>query len=346
MSITHTFLDFIPSIFLGAPEEDNFLSVLPGHKLLLDGRGQEAAVITLYGCLAGIIIAILITPIFAFTLPFFFNSIKLIIPYILIFISLFIIFREENFLLSILIFSLAGYLGYITFNLPVKEPLLPLLSGLFGLSNLIISINEDPKFVEQKIIPFKEIKIPKSIILKTSLIAGIVSPLCSFLPGIGSGHAATLGSEISDPSPKRFLFLVGAINVIVMTLSFVTAYSIQKTRTGSAAVVQTLLQKITLSQLSILLLTAIISAIIAFIVGIQLSKLAAKFINKINYKLITLIVMIIIILVNILFSNALGLMVLFTATFLGIFTIRSGARRINLMGSLLISSILYYLVNS
>ena len=29
MSITHTFLDFIPSIFLGAPNEENFLSILP-----------------------------------------------------------------------------------------------------------------------------------------------------------------------------------------------------------------------------------------------------------------------------------------------------------------------------
>ena len=31
MSITHSFLDFIPSIFLGAPDEDSFLSILPGH---------------------------------------------------------------------------------------------------------------------------------------------------------------------------------------------------------------------------------------------------------------------------------------------------------------------------
>src|SRR3989344_7011318 len=49
MSITHTFLDFIPSILLGAPEEDSFLSVLPGHQLLKKGRGYEAIILTLYG---------------------------------------------------------------------------------------------------------------------------------------------------------------------------------------------------------------------------------------------------------------------------------------------------------
>ena len=30
MSITHTFIDFIPSIFLGCPDTDTELSILPG----------------------------------------------------------------------------------------------------------------------------------------------------------------------------------------------------------------------------------------------------------------------------------------------------------------------------
>src|SRR3989338_1637338 len=41
MSITHTFLDAIPSIFLGAPESDTVLGVLPGHRYLLRGNGLD-----------------------------------------------------------------------------------------------------------------------------------------------------------------------------------------------------------------------------------------------------------------------------------------------------------------
>src|SRR3989338_153036 len=33
MAIAHTFMDFIPSVFLGAPDENSFLSILPGHQL-------------------------------------------------------------------------------------------------------------------------------------------------------------------------------------------------------------------------------------------------------------------------------------------------------------------------
>ena len=36
LGITHSFLDTIPSIFLGAPDEDKVFSVLPGHKMLLE----------------------------------------------------------------------------------------------------------------------------------------------------------------------------------------------------------------------------------------------------------------------------------------------------------------------
>ena len=31
MAISHTFIDFIPSVFLGCPDTDTELSVLPGH---------------------------------------------------------------------------------------------------------------------------------------------------------------------------------------------------------------------------------------------------------------------------------------------------------------------------
>ncbi|MBN2603476.1 MAG: tripartite tricarboxylate transporter permease, partial [Candidatus Thermoplasmatota archaeon] len=41
-SLSHTFHDTIPTTFLGAPEEDTALSVLPAHSLLLEGKGFEA----------------------------------------------------------------------------------------------------------------------------------------------------------------------------------------------------------------------------------------------------------------------------------------------------------------
>jgi len=50
---SHSFLDFLPSIFLGAPDEGDSLSTLPGHRLLLQGRGLEAVRHAADGALVG-----------------------------------------------------------------------------------------------------------------------------------------------------------------------------------------------------------------------------------------------------------------------------------------------------
>jgi putative membrane protein len=58
MAIAHTFIDFIPSVFLGCPDTDTELSVLPGHELLKKGFGYEAITLTCYGSLAAVFILI------------------------------------------------------------------------------------------------------------------------------------------------------------------------------------------------------------------------------------------------------------------------------------------------
>ncbi len=60
MSIMHVFVDFIPSIFLGAPEDGTELSVLPGHEMLKKGLGFQAVKIATLGCLFGVFIFIIL----------------------------------------------------------------------------------------------------------------------------------------------------------------------------------------------------------------------------------------------------------------------------------------------
>ena len=57
--VTNTFVNFIPSILIGAPEADSVMSVLPGHRLLLEGRGYEAIKLSVIGGLGATLFAIL-----------------------------------------------------------------------------------------------------------------------------------------------------------------------------------------------------------------------------------------------------------------------------------------------
>jgi putative membrane protein len=54
-AITHTFVNFVPATFLGAAEGDTALSILPGHRLLLEGRGNVAVRLSAQGSLGALI---------------------------------------------------------------------------------------------------------------------------------------------------------------------------------------------------------------------------------------------------------------------------------------------------
>src|SRR5467141_904134 len=56
--VGHSFLDFVPSVYLGAPEEKTALSVLPGHRLLLAGEGHVAVRLAARGGIAGVAAAV------------------------------------------------------------------------------------------------------------------------------------------------------------------------------------------------------------------------------------------------------------------------------------------------
>ncbi len=344
LAITHTFLDFIPSIYLGAPQEDTFLSILPGHELLMEGKGHEAVVLALYGCVGALIIGLLAFPFYAYIVPLLNTKIVPYMAFILLAISLYTIIRERNSYAAATVFILAGFLGKATFSLPIKEPLLPLLTGLFGASALIISLREKTIVRPQIITRLKEITPSKKDTRNALIGAALVAPPCSFLPAIGSGYASFISSEIMTQSRKGFLMLNGAINVVVMVASFILVYTLGKARTGSAAALKKIIETPHTSEIAIGMVAMIVAGLSAFIRGVIVSKWCASNISKVNYQKLSLVVLIFVTAVVIFFSRWEGFMVLVTATSLGIFAIKSNVKRIHLMGALLVPTMIYYLL--
>ncbi|MEK6924945.1 MAG: tripartite tricarboxylate transporter permease [Nanoarchaeota archaeon] len=345
LAITHTILDFIPSILTGATDDESFLSVLPGHEMLIKGKGREAILLVILGALTSIpLILIIIIP-FIKIIPIIYKSIIYFIPFILIFISLYAILREERIWTALIVFIATGILGYSSLNSPIENPLLPLLGGLFGASNIIISLNQKLKIPYQEPINFKNLKGIKKDYIKSIVGSIISSPLCSFLPAVGSGHAATISSEIIPQSRKGFLIMLGTINIIVMTLSFVTLYALNKTRTGAAAAIKSIITELSLSNLWTIIIIALISVIIASILALFITNIFIKIIEKVNYRNVSICMLSILIIAIILLSNIQGIIVFVTSTAWGIFAIKSNIRRINMMGVLLIPTIIFYLTN-
>ncbi|MBD3247298.1 hypothetical protein GF378_01625 [Candidatus Pacearchaeota archaeon] len=342
MAITHTFLDFIPSIFLGCPDTDTELSILPGHEMLKKGKGHEAVVLTAYGSIAAIFLLILIALPSILIIPKIYLFVKKFIPYFLILVSTMLIMLEKNKTQAFFIFCITGFLGLTILNLNqslISQPLLPLLSGLFGGSMLITSIKN------QVSIPIQE--NPEKInapIIGPLFGAAIASPLCSFLPGLGSGQAAIIGNMISKNTQKGFLVLLGATNTLVMGFSFISLYTISKTRTGAAVALQNILRNSFSWKILLLVLgAAAIAGIVSFALTILISKNLSKILFKFNYTTLSFVTLLGLGLLVFLVSGSLGFLILILSTLTGLYALSFKIKRTNMMGCLLVPVIIFYL---
>lgn len=343
LAATHTILDFIPSIYLGVPEEETAISVLPAHKLLQEGKGNVALILVLAGAGCGIIALIVTIPALIYAMPFLESKTQMVIPFVLIGIALFMICRERSIVGALVSFSAAGFLGYATLNLPVREPLFPLLGGLFGISGLWISLNEKTKLIPQRQEVKEDLTSLKADIKKTIRDVLFTGLPCATLPALGSGYAAFITSEVTRPSLKRFLMITSALNVYVMAASFILVQTLGKARTGAAAEVSLLVGTMTGSHLTIIITIFIITTCLASLIALRTSKIALRGIERVSYSKMSLWAIVFMTIVVIMVSGLAGLLILATGTAIGVYTIKSRLRRMHLMGCLIVPTLFYYL---
>ncbi|NQU78703.1 tripartite tricarboxylate transporter permease [Candidatus Woesearchaeota archaeon] len=343
MSVTHTFLDAIPSIFLGAPDSDQVLNALPGHKLLLEGKGFEAVKLTVIGSLLCLILAVCIVPLMIPISSTIYPFLKNKIGYILIALVLFMLLKDSNRLMNIIIFFLSGVLGLIVLNMNLENPLFPLLSGLFGVSMLIISLTQKVTIPIQS---FEEtIEIKKSDIAQAISAGTLAGSLTGFFPGLGPAQGAVLASQFTRKlSSHGFMILVGGINTVNFVLSLVTLYTIEKARNGAVIVVSNLLETYDLQVLIVFVCVTLITGAVAAFLALKISKLFANLMTKVSYNLIAVIVMTIIISLVTLLCGPIGILILIISTAIGIIPGLTNTARCHQMGCLLLPVILYFVL--
>jgi putative membrane protein len=345
LALTHTFLDSLPSIYLGAPDEAQALNVLPGHRLLHRGEGHNAIVYTVIGSFGCLLLGIALFPLFILSMAKVYPLVKGAIGYILALIMIFMIGKDKGKRLkSLVLFLIAGCLGLLIFSIPtLNQPLFPLLSGLFGFSILLLSLLQKSKIPEQDL--SKPLTISKKNVVKSVTAASGVGFIAAFLPGFGSSQAAIVATNIvGDIGDEGFLSLVGGINTANFLISIGTAYALQKARNGAILTVNKLLGEIGIQEVLLFLGVALIVGGIAAFLAINLSKVFSKLIVKVNYNYIVWSIVGFITLLTFFFDGFLGLTILVTATAVGILASSWGVGKNHLMGCLILPVILYFVL--
>ncbi len=342
MAITHTFLDTIPSVFLGVPDPEKVAVMLPTHRMVSEGKGYEAATLTIFGSFASLIVCMAAMPAFIALFRIIQDLVKNYIGLILIALTAVLIIYEKKKINAIAIFLLSGALGYIVLNTSLlNEPLLPMLSGLFGISGLIVGVMTDSKITKQKI---TESCASWTIKIKATICAVIVGAAGSFLPGIGPSQIAILGSRaFRNLGDKGYIILVGGLNTVNMALSIAMLYAADKARNGAIVAISQIINGIDMQFLLILCATCLIAAGLSTVLTMIFAKKLSGAISKLNYKTISIGIMIFIIFLVALLSGWFGMIVLFTATALGLACNELDTAKNHMMGCLLIPVIIFFL---
>ena len=337
LSISNTFTDFIPTIIFGAPEPDSCLSVLPSHKLLLQGKGYEALFLTTLGGFGVTILTILTLPLLIFSLPHLYTLLSPVLHFILVFIAIWMIVSEKNKMMAFLSFFLSGLFGLISLHsLPSQTSVFPALTGLFGASALLITLKTKPFIPEQKTETAKE-NHTKGIL--TGWLAGFFAGL---FPGIGSAQSGIIASQILKARRKDFITAIGGINTANIFFTFVVFYTLNKTRSGAAWIISQITTLVSPADLLLITLTAAITCFLSVILTLKTGKYIVKKAYTINYTKLNTLTLLLISLLVFLFTGFIGLFIMLIGTLLGIFTILSGIKRTHLMGFLLVPTILYF----
>ncbi len=334
MATTHLFFDFLPSILLGVPNEQTAMMILPTHKLVLSGNGQEAINNSVTSAFITSIFIIISLPVEIILLKVLFPITKVLVLPVLLLIPALIIINStsrNNGFWSWVIFILSGVLGILTLKLPfLNQPLLALFSGLFGTSLILESLMTEAKLPKQARI--RESNMHFKNVLAGNL-AGIITAL---FPSISSSQAVSVFKNHGD---NDFIEKVASTEASNFIMTLLAAYALGKLRSGVMVVAEQI-KTISSTDLSLIIITILISSSLSVILIFLSKNKVVSLFSKLNYFYTNLIVLSLLLIVTLIYCGIVGLFIMLIASAIGVLAQKLSVRKSICMGALMIPVIL------
>jgi putative membrane protein len=341
--ITHTFLDSIPGTYLGIPDPDTALSVLPAHALCLEGLGEEAVRIAALGSALAVVVGIPLSLLCFLLLPPLQPYLDWGMGILLTGIAGLLIVTAEAPPWACSLFLVSGLLGLFSFRysflawhpLGGTVVLLPLLSGLFGFSTLLLA--SGAPFPAQR---FEGIRIPGRGIASRVLLGAVAGSIVGWLPGLSNATANALVASAGgyDREPRQYLLSASAANTVNAFVGLAALYALARTRNG----VMVALATQELPPMGVLLITGCIAGGAAYLLTIRLSRSAGIF-RGIGIRRLNLAVMGFVAVLTLLLTGPFGLLILCLATAIGVVPPLVNVPRLFLMGAVMIPVVCFSL---
>ncbi|MFC7133379.1 MULTISPECIES: tripartite tricarboxylate transporter permease [Salinibaculum] len=337
--VVHTFLDVVPALALGVPDPAMAASALPGHRLVLRGRGREALRLSALGSALAVAFAVpLALPVTAAmerAYPVVSDHLSLVLGSV----AVLLVVTERTTWAQVgatLALAGSGALGILALDLPAEgvlpagEMLAPLFAGLFGAPVLVEAVGGEgvPPQADGTV------TTSRRFVASVALVGTLAGAVVGYLPGISSAIAAT-GALVVLPArgPRAFLVATSGVNTANTIFALFALVALGNPRTGVLVALEDAGVPVVLP---LLLASVAIAAAAGFALVLAVGDRYLAAVGSADNTRLSVGVLGVLALLSVAIAGALGLVVFTVSTLVGLVPGRYGAKRANLMGVLLV----------
>jgi len=337
--VVHTFLDVVPALALGVPDPAMAPSALPGHRLVIQGRGREALRLSALGSGLAIVfavpLALPVTELMRRAYPFIEAHLAVVLTAVVV-----LLVTTESTARGRLGAALAvagsGALGLLALDHPTGGlvdaggMLMPLFTGLFGAPILLDALDGEG------VPPQADAAVTDSrrAVGGVALLGTLSGAVVGFVPGISSAIAAT-GALVATPrrGPRAFVVATSGVNTSNAVFALFALVALGSPRTGVLVAMRDAGVPL---DLPLLLASVGIAAAAGFVLVVTLGDRYLAWVGRRDNARLSLTVLAFLVALVALVAGVAGLLAFAGSTVVGLVPARFGARRATLMGVLLV----------
>lgn len=335
--VTHTFLDVVPALALGVPDAAMAAGSLPGHRLVLGGRGREALRLSALGSGGALLCALPVAVPLTALVRRHESLLSTSLPFLLVGVFVLLVLAERRpwrMVAAAFLVLLSGALGLATLDRPfdgfvaVGGVLTPLFGGLFGVPVLVDAARGSGVPAQDGV----ELATRPSAVGRAAVAGVAGGGLVGYLPGVSAGVAATLALPFAgreDPD-RTYVVATSGANTATAVFALFSLVALDAPRTGVTVALRAVGPPPLATLLTATVVAGVVSAVLVPVLGDR--YLAAA--GQVGPRTTSLVACGLLCLLSGLFAGVGGVVVLAAAGVVGLLPVRLGVRRVHLMGVL------------
>jgi len=337
--VVHSFLDIVPALALGVPDAATAVAALPGHRLVIAGRGREALRLSAVGSALAVALAVPLAVPITWVMVRGYPAVRSHLPLLLGGVVVFLVVTEtskRSAVGGLCAFLASAALGAATLDVDPAAPLdaggvlAPLFTGLFGAPVLIDALGGEgvPPQSDARITMGKRD-------LGVSATAGsFAGAIVGYVPGVSAAIAAVaaLPAVPRNEADRGFIVATSGANTANTVFALFALAALGTPRTGVTVAIEEAGVPLALP---ILLVAVATAAVCGFTLVCLLGDTYLRVVGNADYTRLSIAVLTLLLGVSFAFAGAFGVGVFVVSAVLGLVPPRLGARRVHLMGVLI-----------